>query len=248
MKKILIIVALAALIAGFFYFELGQYLTFEAIKSRVEGAQQTYRDNPILVIAVFSAIYVIVAAASLPGAALLTLAAGGLFGFVTGTIVVSFASTIGATVNFLAARTVLRDFFESKFGDWLKGINKGLERDGAFYLFTLRMVPAVPFFVINPVMGLTRIKTWTYVWVSQLGMLIGTAVYVNAGTAISSLESPEGIFTPPILLSFVLLAIVPWIAKAVVAFIQRRKVYKGFDKPKTFDRNIVIIGGGAAGL
>lgn len=248
MKKVIIIAILLALVAAFFFFDLGQYLTFEAVKSQVEGAQQTYQDNPVLVIAIFFAVYVLVAAASLPGAALLTLAAGGLFGFVTGTIVVSFASTLGATVNFLAARTVLREFFESKFGDWLKGINNGLERDGAFYLFTLRMVPAVPFFVINPVMGLTRIKTWTYVWVSQLGMLTGTAVYVNAGTALSTLESPAGILTPPILISFALLGIAPWIAKGIIGIIQRRKVYKGFTRPKSYDRNLVIIGGGAAGL
>ncbi len=248
MKKLVIIALLAALVAAYFYFDLGEYLTFEGIKAAVADAQQVYRDNPVLVIAGFFAIYVGVTAASLPGAALLTLAAGALFGLVTGLIVVSFASTAGATLAFLSSRYVLRDTIEAKFGDRLKGINEGLERDGAFYLFTLRMVPAVPFFVINLVMGLTRIKTFTYIWVSQLGMLLGTAIYVNAGTQLSSLESAGGIFTPQIIGSFVLLGIAPWIAKAIIGFLQRRKVYRGFTKPKTFDRNVVIIGAGAAGL
>ncbi len=248
MKKIAIIIALAALIAAYFIFDLGQYLTFEAIKEQVAGAQQTFADNPIQVIAVFFAIYVIATAASFPGAAFLTLAAGALFGFTTGLIVVSFASTLGATFAFLASRFVLRDTIEDKFGDRLKGINEGLERDGAFYLFTLRMVPAVPFFVINLVMGLTRIKTLTYALVSQVGMLLGTAVYVNAGTQLATLDSPSGIFTPAIIGSFVLLGIVPWIAKGIIGAIKRRKVYKGFTKPKKFDRNMVVIGAGSAGL
>lgn len=248
MKKILIILALGALVAAYFFFDLGTYLSFEGVKSLVADAQQVYQDNPVLVIAVFFAIYVIATAASFPGAAFLTLAAGALFGLYTGTIVVSFASTMGATLAFLASRYVLRDSIEAKFGDRLKGINEGLERDGAFYLFTLRMVPAVPFFVINLVMGLTRIKTFTYAWVSQIGMLLGTAIYVNAGTQLASLESASGIFTPTIIGSFVLLGIAPWIAKAIINFIQRQKVYKGFNKPKTFDRNMVVIGAGAAGL
>ncbi|MEP3050872.1 MAG: FAD-dependent oxidoreductase [Erythrobacter sp.] len=248
MKKIVILVVLAALAAAYFYFDLGQYLSFEGIKEQVANAQQIYRENPVLVIAVFFAIYVIATAASFPGAAFLTLAAGALFGFVTGTIVVSFASTLGATFAFLASRFVLRDSIEAKFGDRLKGINAGLERDGAFYLFTLRMVPAVPFFVINLVMGLTRIKTLTYAWVSQIGMLLGTAIYVNAGTQLATLESASGIFTPTIIGSFVLLGIAPWIAKGVIGIIQRRKVYKGFNRPKNYDRNMVVIGAGAAGL
>ncbi len=248
MKKIIILLALGALVASYFIFDLGQYLTFEAIKEQVAGAQQTYAENPIKVIAVFFAIYVVATAASFPGAAFLTLAGGALFGFATGLIVVSFASTLGATLAFLASRFVLRDTIEAKFGDRLKGINDGLERDGAFYLFTLRMVPAVPFFVINLVMGLTRIKTLTYALVSQVGMLLGTAVYVNAGTQLASLESPSGIFTPVIIGSFVLLGIVPWIAKGIIGAIKRRKVYKGFTKPKSYDRNMVVIGAGSAGL
>ena len=248
MKKIAILAVLGALIAAYFYFDLGQYASIDEIKRIVADARQTSEENQLLVIAIFFAIYVTAAAASFPGAAFLTLAAGALFGLVLGTVVVSFASTIGATLSFLASRHVLRDSIESKFGDRLKAINDGLERDGAFYLFTLRMVPAVPFFVINLVMGLTRIKTWTYVWVSQIGMLLGTAIYVNAGTQLAKLDSAGGIFTPAIIGSFVLLGIAPWITKGIIGFLQRRKVYKGFNKPKSFDRNLVIIGGGAAGL
>ena len=248
MKKLIILAVLAALVASYFIFDLGSYLSLEGIKSVVEAAQGYYKDNPALVIGIFFAIYVIATAASFPGAAFLTLAAGALFGFYTGTIVVSFASTLGATLAFLASRFVLRDSIESKFGDKLKGINEGLERDGAFYLFTLRMVPAVPFFVINLVMGLTRIKTWTYAWVSQIGMLLGTAIYVNAGTQLANLEDLSGIVSPALLASIVLLGIAPLIAKFIINAIQRRKVYKGFTKPKKFDRNMVVIGAGSAGL
>ncbi|MBD2841086.1 FAD-dependent oxidoreductase [Erythrobacter rubeus] len=248
MKKIAIIAALAAIVAAYFYFDLGAYLTIEGIKEQVANAQQIYRDNPALVIGVFFLIYVIATAASFPGAALLTLAAGALFGLLVGTIVVSFASTIGATLAFLASRFVLRDTIEAKFGDRLKAINDGLERDGPFYLFTLRMVPAVPFFVINLVMGLTRIRVLTYALVSQIGMLLGTIIYVNAGTQLASLESANGIFTPTVIGSFVLLGIAPWIAKGIIGIIKRRKVYADFTKPKSFDRNLVVIGAGSAGL
>ncbi len=248
MKKIVIIAALAAVVAAYFYFDLGSYLSIDGIKQVAADAAEIYAENQFLVLAVFFLAYVAVTAASLPGAAIMTLAAGFLFGLVTGTILVSFASTIGATLAFLASRYVLRDSIESRFGDRLKSINEGLERDGAFYLFTMRMIPAIPFFVINLVMGLTRIKTWTFAWVSQIGMLLGTIVYVNAGTQLAQLESASGILSPPILGSLVLLAIVPWIAKGVIGVIKRRKVYAGFTKPKSFDRNMVVIGAGSAGL
>ena len=248
MKKILILAALAALVAAYFHFDLGQYLTIEGIKGVVDDVQGFYAENQIAVLAGFFAVYVGVTAASLPGAAIMTLAAGALFGLVLGTVLVSFASTLGATLAFLSSRFVLRDTIEGRFGERLKTINEGLERDGAFYLFTLRMIPAIPFFVINLVMGLTRIKTWTFVWVSQIGMLLGTIVYVNAGTQLAQIESTSGLLSPVLIGSFVLLAIVPWIAKAIVGFIQRRKVYKGYTKPKSFDRNLIVIGAGAAGL
>lgn len=248
MKKILVLAALAALIASYFYFDLGQYLTLEGVKRVVDDVAEFYDENQLLVLAVFFVIYVGVTAASLPGAAIMTLAAGALFGLLVGTVLVSFASTMGATLAFLSSRFVLRDTIEARFGDRLKTINEGLERDGAFYLFTLRMIPAIPFFVINLVMGLTRIKTWTFVWVSQIGMLLGTIVFVNAGTQLAQIESTSGLLSPALIGSFVLLAIVPWIAKALVGFIQARKVYRGFTKPKSYDRNMVIIGAGAAGL
>ncbi|MCK0127681.1 bifunctional TVP38/TMEM64 family protein/FAD-dependent oxidoreductase [Erythrobacter sp. F6033] len=248
MKKLLIIAALAALVAAYFYFDLGDKFTIEGIKEQVDGAKGFYDENPWLVLGVFFLIYVGVTAASLPGAAILTLAAGALFGLVTGTILVSFASTLGATLSFFSSRYVLRDSIESKFGERLKAINDGLERDGAFYLFTVRMIPAIPFFVVNLVMGLTRIKTWTYVWVSQIGMLLGTIVYVNAGTQLAQIDSLSGIASPAVIGSFVLLGIAPWIAKAIIGLIKRRKVYKGFNKPKSFDRNLVVIGAGSAGL
>ena len=248
MKKLLIIAVLAALVAAYFVFDLGSYLTLEGIKQQVDNAQGFYAENPVLVIGVFFAIYVAVTAASLPGAGVLTLAAGALFGLLTGTILVSFASTMGATLAFLSSRYVLRDTVEARFGERLKSINAGLERDGAFYLFTLRMIPAIPFFVINLVMGLTRIKTWTFVWVSQIGMLLGTIAYVNAGTQLAQIDSLSGLLSPVLIGSFVALALVPWIAKGIIGLIKRRKVYKGFSKPKRFDTNMVVIGAGSAGL
>ncbi|MEO9492635.1 MAG: FAD-dependent oxidoreductase [Marinomonas sp.] len=248
MKKLAIIAVIAALIAAFFYFGLNERLSADGISDTIAEVEAFRADNAILVLAVFFAVYVAVTAASLPGAAILTLIAGALFGLVTGVILVSFASTMGATLAFLSSRYVLRDSIESKFGDRLKSINEGLERDGAFYLFSLRMIPVIPFFVINLVMGLTRIRTGTFIWVSQLGMLLGTIVYVNAGTQLAQLDSLDGILSPTILGSLVLLGVVPWIAKLIIDILQRRKVYKGFKKPKTFDRNMVVIGAGSAGL
>ena len=248
MKKLLIVATIAALIAAYFVFDLGAFLTLDGIKQASSDAARFYDDNPIVVLAVFFAIYVAVTAASLPGAAILTLAAGALFGLVVGTVLVSVASTLGAVLAFLSSRYVLRDTVEAKFGERLKAINNGLERDGAFYLFTLRMIPLFPFFVVNLVMGLTRIRTWTYAWVSQVGMLLGTIVYVNAGTQLAQIDSLSGIASPAVIGSFVLLGIAPWQAKIVIGIVKRRKVYKGFTKPKSFDRNLIVIGAGSAGL
>ncbi|MEM6493478.1 MAG: FAD-dependent oxidoreductase [Pseudomonadota bacterium] len=248
MKRFVIIAAIAALIASYFVFDLGSYLTLDGIKRRAAEAGGFYDENPALVLGAFFAIYVAVTAASLPGAAIMTLAAGALFGLVYGTILVSFASTIGATLAFLASRYVLRDTIESRFGDRLKGINDGLERDGAFYLFTVRMIPYIPFFLVNLVFGLTRIKTLTFALVSQIGMLLGTIVYVNAGTQLSEINDPSDLLSPALLLSFLLLALVPWIAKGIIGFIKRRKVYAGYRRPKSFDRNMIVIGAGSAGL
>lgn len=248
LKKIVILAALAALVAAYFIFDLGQYLTLDGIKALASDVAAFQQRNPLAVIAGFFIAYVLVTAASIPGAAILTLAAGALFGVVGGTVLVSFASTAGATLAFLSSRYVLRDSIEARFGERLKAINAGLERDGPFYLFSLRMIPVFPFFVVNLVMGLTRIRTWTYAWVSQLGMLLGTIVYVNAGTQLAQIDSLSGIASPGVLASFALLGIVPWIAKGIIGVIKRRKVYAGFTKPKKFDRNLVVIGGGSAGL
>ena len=248
MKKLLIILILAALIAAYFAFGLGDYLTVEGIKQIADDVGGYYARNPAQVIALFFLVYVAVTAASLPGAAVMTLAAGAMFGVLVGTIVVSFASTLGATLAFLASRYVLRDTIEARFGERLKAVNQGLERDGAFYLFTIRMIPLFPFFVVNLVMGLTRIRAWTYAWVSQVGMLLGTIVYVNAGTQLARIDNLAGIASPAVLISFALLGIAPWFAKAIIAWIKRRKVYAGFDKPKRFDRNLLVIGAGSAGL
>ena len=248
MKKIIILAAIAALIAAYFVFDLGTYLTLDGIKQVSADVSGFYSDNPALVLGAFFAVYVAVTAASLPGAASMTLAAGALFGLVTGTILVSFASTMGATLAFLASRYVLRDTMESRFGDRLKGINEGLERDGAFYLFTVRMIPYIPFFVINLVFGLTRIKTLTFAVVSQVGMLLGTVVYVNAGTRLAEVNDPSDLLSPALLASFLLLALVPWIAKGIIGWIKARKVYAGHTKPKSFDRNMIVIGAGSAGL
>lgn len=248
MKKLAILVILAALVAAYFVFDLGQYLTLEGIKAVAADLTAFQQDNALAVIAGFFLAYVLVTAASIPGAAIMTLAAGALFGVVWGTVIVSFASTLGATLAFLSSRYVLRDTIEARFGERLKAINAGLERDGAFYLFSLRMIPVFPFFMVNLVMGLTRIRTSTFAWVSQLGMLLGTVVYVNAGTQLAQIDSLSGIASPAVLGSFVLLGIVPWLAKGIIGIIKRRKVYAGFTRPAKFDRNLVVIGAGSAGL
>lgn len=251
-KKIILLAIIAAAVAAFLYFDLGTYLSLDYIKSQQESFAQSYNENQLLFIGIFAAVYIIATALSIPGAAILTLLAGALFGVAIGTIVVSFASTIGATLAFLSARFLLQDWVQSKFGERMKTINKGLEKDGAFYLFTLRLIPAVPFFAVNLLMGLTKIKTITYFIVSQLGMLAGTFVYVNAGTELSKIESTSDILTPTLIASFVALAIFPWIAKFflghISGFIKRRKAYAGYTKPKNFDRNLIAIGAGAGGL
>jgi len=247
-KKLAILAALAAVIAAYVLFDLGQYFTLAGVKALAADLAAFQQRNALAVIAGFFIAYVLVTGASLPGAAIMTLAAGALFGVVWGTVIVSFASTLGATLAFLSSRYVLRDTIEARFGERLKAINAGLERDGAFYLFSLRMIPVFPFFMVNLVMGLTRIRTLTYMWVSQAGMLLGTIVYVNAGTQLSRIESLSGIASPGVLGSFVALGIVPWLAKAIIGLLKRRRVYAGFTRPRKFDRNMVVIGAGSAGL
>ena len=243
-----LLLIIVAIIGSYFYFGLDQLLTLEHLKSRLDEFRHYADTNPIIVLGGFFVGYVIVTAASLPGAAIMTLAAGALFGLVTGVVLVSFASTIGATLAFLIARYLLKDYVQDKFGQRLKRINAGVEKDGAMYLFTLRLVPAFPFFVINIVMALTPIKTWTFYWVSQVGMLAGTIVYVNAGTQIAQIETTGDLLSPSLIGAFILLGLFPWLARAIMNFINARRVYRGWQKPRHFDRNLIVIGAGSAGL
>ncbi|MQX52876.1 dihydrolipoyl dehydrogenase [Alcanivorax sp. PA15-N-34] len=248
MKKALLFIIIAALIASYFIFDLGQFFSLAYLKEQQSAFDGLYADKPAIVLGAFFILYIAVTALSLPGAAIMTLAAGALFGFWIALVLVSFASSIGATLAFLASRFLFHDTVQERFGERLKKINQGIEKEGAFYLFTLRLVPAFPFFVINLVMGLTPLKTRTFYWVSQIGMLAGTAVYVNAGTQLGQIESLGGLLSPQLLGAFVLLGFFPWIAKGIMNRLQARKVYKGWKKPKHFDRNLVVIGAGAAGL
>ncbi len=238
-SKFFILTLIAILITLFFIFDLQQYLSLEYFNQQRAAILDYYQVNPWQTILIFFAVYVLVTSLSLPGAALMTLIAGAIFGVVTGTIIVSFASTIGASLAFLVSRYLFKDFIQSRFTQQLSAINKGVEKDGAFYLFALRLVPAFPFFIINLVMGLTPIKTWTFYWVSQVGMFAGTIVYVNAGTQIAQLDSLAGILSPEIILSFALLGIFPLIAKKFIDYLK---------KPKHFDTNLVVIGAGSGGL
>ena len=223
MKKAVLALVLIGAIAAYFIFDLGQYLSLENFKASQADIVAAKDANPALYIAGFFLLYVAVTGLSIPGAAIMTLVAGALFGVVLGTLIVSFASTMGATLAFLSSRYVLRDWVQGKFGERLRAVDDGLEKDGAFYLFTLRLIPVFPFFVINLLMGLTRIKTGTFFWVSQIGMLPATIVFVNAGTQISRIESTAGLLSPTLIASFVALALFPWAAKGIVAVVKRSR-------------------------
>ncbi len=246
--KVVLVVLIVILAGVFFAFDIDQYLTLDYLKARQHDFQQFYASHKALTLGVYFLIYVIVTALSLPGAAIMTLAGGALFGFLPALIVVSFASTLGATLAFLVSRFLLRDYVQERFGKRLRAINAGVEKEGAFYLFTLRLVPIFPFFVINLAMGLTPLRTLTFYWISQLGMLPGTAVYVNAGTQLGQIQSLSGILSPGLLLSFALLGIFPLIARKGIDTVKSRRVLKDFSKPKKFDYNVVVIGAGSAGL
>jgi uncharacterized membrane protein YdjX (TVP38/TMEM64 family) len=223
MKKAVLALVLIGAIAAYFVFDLGQYLSLENFKASQADIVAAKDANPALYIAGFFLLYVAVTGLSIPGAAIMTLVAGALFGVVLGTLIVSFASTMGATLAFLSSRYLLRDWVQGKFGERLRAVDDGLEKDGAFYLFTLRLIPVFPFFVINLLMGLTRIKTGTFFWVSQIGMLPATIVFVNAGTQISRIESTAGLLSPTLIASFVALAFFPWAAKGIVAIVKRSR-------------------------
>lgn len=222
LSKIPVVGLIVIGIAAFGYFDLGQYLSLAYIKASLERFDTLYQTHRFPVIAAYMGIYIVVTALSLPGAAVMTLAGGGLFGLAIGTVVVSFASTVGATLACLVSRFLLRDWVQSKFGDKLATINAGIEKEGAFYLFSLRLVPIFPFFVINLVMGLTPMRLFTFFWVSQIGMLAGTIVYVNAGKALAQIDSLSGILSPGLLISFALLGLFPITVKKLLTVYNRK--------------------------
>lgn len=248
MKRLIIAALLLAGLAAWFLLDLGQYLTLETLKQQHDTMAALYRDDPLLVVAVYFSVYVVLTALSVPGAAIMTLAGGAIFGTATGTLIVSFASSLGATLAFLASRYLFRDAVQARLGARLRAVNEGVARDGAFYLFSLRLVPVFPFFAVNLLMGLTPIRTWTFYWVSQVGMLLGTVVYVNAGTQLAGISALSDVASPGLLASFAALGLLPWVGKWIMAAIRRRQVYARWQRPRRFDRNLVVIGAGAAGL
>lgn len=246
--KVAILILIILGIAIFFSFDLGRYLTLENLKSQQSSLAKMFNEEPWKVIGVYFAVYVIATALSVPGAAVLTLAGGAVFGLVKGTLIVSFASTIGATLAFLGSRFLFHDFVQGKFGDKLGRINEGVRKEGATYLFTLRLVPIFPFFLVNLVMGLTSIKTVTFFFVSQVGMLAGTLAYVNAGTQLGKIQSMKEVLSPTLLLSFAIIGVLPVLSKLTLNYVRNRRVLRRFKKPRKFEYNLVVIGGGSAGL
>ncbi|NCF81188.1 MAG: FAD-dependent oxidoreductase [Proteobacteria bacterium] len=247
-SRLLLVVIIAVLIGVFFAFDLGGYISLDGLRAR-QDAITAYRDENMLEAAlIYFAIYIAVTALSLPGATVMTLAGGAFFGLLWGTVLVSFASTVGATLAFLIARLLFRDAVQNRFGSSLRAVNAGVARDGAFYLFTLRLVPLFPFFVINLLMALTPIRTLVFFLVSQLGMFPATVVYVNAGTHLGKLDSLAGILSPGLVVSFTLLGLFPLIAKKLVDVIKSRRVLKQYPKPERFERDLIVIGAGSAGL
>jgi pyruvate/2-oxoglutarate dehydrogenase complex dihydrolipoamide dehydrogenase (E3) component/uncharacterized membrane protein YdjX (TVP38/TMEM64 family) len=247
-KQLVVLLVIGLALASWFVFDLGQYLQLSRVQESMDDLRDWYGENPLLAGFAYFCIYVAVTGLSVPGAAVMTLAGGALFGFWYALLLVSFGSSVGATLAFLVSRTLLRDWVQDRFGGQLKAINEGFARDGAFYLFTLRLVPLFPFFLINLLMGLLPIGTWRYYWVSQLGMLPATAVYVNAGTQLGQLESLAGIISPGLLGSFVLLGVFPLLAKWLVGWLAGRRALSAWTRPAKFDNNLIVIGAGSAGL
>ncbi|HIF9309401.1 TPA: dihydrolipoyl dehydrogenase [Photobacterium damselae] len=247
-RKLFLLGIIAAVIGIWLYFDLSQYFTLEQAKAQQLALQDTIQTHPVWASLVFFFAYVAVTALSLPGAAIMTLLGAALFGFWWSLVLISFASTIGATLAFLFSRFILRDWVQTKFGSRLSAINDGVKKQGSFYLLSLRLIPVFPFFLINLLMGLTPIRAKQFFFVSQLGMLPGTAVYVNAGTQLGEINTLSGIISLPVLISLALLGLFPLIAKAVMNQIQARKIYQKWQKPTSFDQNMVVIGAGSGGL
>ena len=246
--RLVVLLLVAAAIIAFFASGAHGYLSFERLKAEQAHLDAWYRAHPAATAAGFFALYVAVTGLSIPGAAVLTLVAGALFGVVRGTLLVSFASALGATIAFLVSRFVLRDWVRSRYRAQLESIDRGVQREGAFYLFTLRLLPAVPFFLINLAMGITAMRPWTFYWVSQLGMLAGTVVYVNAGRHLAAVTTPGDILSPGLITAFVLLGVFPLAAKKSIDAARARRVYARWKRPRRYDRNVVVIGAGSAGL
>jgi pyruvate/2-oxoglutarate dehydrogenase complex dihydrolipoamide dehydrogenase (E3) component/uncharacterized membrane protein YdjX (TVP38/TMEM64 family) len=246
--RLAVVLLVAAAAAAFFAAGGHRYLSLDNLKAQQAALQDWRAAHPVGAAAGFFAAYVAVTGLSLPGATLLTLAAGALFGWLWGTLLVSFASSIGATVAFLASRFVLRDWVQRSYGAQLQAIDRGVEKDGGLYLFTLRLIPAVPFFVVNLALGLTRMRVRTFYWVSQLGMLAGTLVYVYAGTQLGKIGSLRDVVSPGLIGALVALGIFPLVAKKVVDAYKARRIYARWQRPARFERNLVVIGAGSAGL
>jgi len=247
-RRAAVLAAVVLLIAAFFALGGHRVLTFENVKAQQASLQATFAAHPWQTALAYFGAYIAITGLSLPGAAAMTLLGGAVFGLAWGTLIVSFASSIGATLAFLASRFLLRDWVQGRYGQQLRALNEGFAREGGFYLFTLRLIPAVPFFAINLAMGLVPIRAWTFYWVSQLGMLAGTLVYVNAGRQLGRIESASGILSPGLVGAFVLLGLFPLAAAKVIDAVKARRVYARWTRPRRFDRNLVVIGAGSAGL
>ncbi|MGJ8687608.1 MAG: VTT domain-containing protein, partial [Spongiibacteraceae bacterium] len=247
-KKYGVVIALIVAIVLFVLLDGDEYLSLSALKESQVSLNTWQADNSLLFAVLFFIAYVVVTALSLPGAAVMTVAAGAFFGLGLGVLIVSFASSIGASCAFAVARYLFKESVQQRYAQRLTAINEGVRRDGLFYLFSLRLIPVFPFFLVNLVMALTPLRLRDFHWVSQLGMLPGTAVYVNAGMQLAELDSVSGVLSPALLASFSLLAVFPLLAKRFIEYVNRRKVYKPWAKPQKFDRNVIVLGGGAAGL
>ena len=237
-----------AALAVFFLFNVGDWLTLDMLKARRVELATLLDQRPIAVMAAYFSLYATFAALSIPGAAVMTIAGGAVFGLVRGVILVSFASVLGATLAFLGSRYLFRDLVRKRFARQFEAIDRGLERDGVLYLLSLRLNPVVPYFLVNLAMGLTRLPAWKFALVSQIGMLPATFVYVNAGTQIAHIRSPGDIASPGLIGSLVLLSLFPLIGKLAADWLRRQRVYKGWRRPRRYDRNLVVIGAGAGGL
>src|SRR5258705_682065 len=246
--RLLVLLVIGAALAAFFASGAHRYFTFENIKAQQGTLEGWYRAHPARTVASFFLLYVAVTSLSIPFAAVLTLVAGAIFGFGLGALVASFSAALGATMAFLLSRFVVRDWVRSRYAAALERIDRGVQKEGALYLFTLRLIPAVPYFLINLLMGLTAMRAWTFYWVSQLGMLPGTLVYANAGTQLAAIDSPSRILSPAVIGAFVLLGIFPLLAKKAIDAVKARRVYARWKRPARFDRNLVVIGAGSAGL